>query len=126
VAKLAEGFAVFAQARNAAVSGCAAKNAASFFGSGLPVAGSGCPACNCAKNACGVATGNTGMLFMPVRHCWPFASAKRSAMLRIGTLPSGAYGLPPGIAKRPTTGVRCPCANTCATEYGAASPLPWK
>ena len=63
------------------------------------------------------------MLFMPVRHCCPFACAKRSAMLRIGTLPSGAYGLPPGIAKRPTTGVRCPGANTCATEYGAALPL---
>ncbi len=62
------------------------------------------------------------MLFMPVRHCCPFASAKRNAMLRIGTLLSGAYGLLPGIAKRPTTGVR-PGANTCAAEYVCAWPL---
>jgi len=70
-----------------------------------------------------VDTGNTGIAFMPVRHCSPSGRLKRSAMLRIGTLPSGAYGFPPGMAKRPTTGVR-PRANTAAVEYALATPLP--
>ena len=69
-----------------------------------------------------MATGNTGMLFMPVRHCWPSAWVRRRAKLRIGMPPSAAYGLPPGKAKRPTSGVR-PGANSAALEYAAAAPL---
>ena len=45
--KLALGTCDFCQARNSALSGCAAKNAATRSGSGLPVAGSGVEASTC-------------------------------------------------------------------------------
>ena len=59
---------------------------------------------------------------MPVRHCSPSRCVNIRARLRIGTLVSGADGLPPGIAKRPMTGV-LPGANTPALESDAALPL---
>lgn len=65
------------------------------------------------------------MLFIPVRHCSPSGALRRSARLRIGTLLSGAYGLPPGSAKRPTTGVRT-AAKKGTVEYALAAPLPSK
>ena len=59
---------------------------------------------------------------MPVRHCSPFGNWNSKARLRTGVLVSGADGLPPGIAKRPVTGV-WPGANTEALDSTAPSPL---
>jgi len=64
----------------------------------------------------------TGTEFMPVRHCSPFCNWNSRAMLRTGVLASGAAGLLPGMAKRPTTGVR-PGANTAARDTRAPLPL---
>ncbi|MCY1559997.1 hypothetical protein D9M68_970860 [compost metagenome] len=69
-----------------------------------------------------MATGSTGGLFIPVRHCSPPGKRNNSAMLRTGTPASVAWGLLPPMAKRPITG-NWPGAKTLARDRSAACPL---
>src|SRR6185369_4863760 len=103
-------------------SGCLATNAATLAGFGFLVAGSGAVASSCSLNASAVLTTNTGILFIPVRHSSPFGSENTSPRLRTVATPSGAYGIPPANAKRPTTGTR-PGLKTLALDKRVPAPL---
>ncbi|MNC51162.1 hypothetical protein D3C75_1004430 [compost metagenome] len=62
---------------------------------------------------------------MPVRQTWPSSVLSSIARLRTGIPVSGANGLAPPMAKRPTTGTRC-WLKARAVDRLAACPLAWK